>query len=73
MSKGTRTIRLNSVIPDVWIIEESLRREREKERRKKESGIPLELPISFPQVDDGTFQRNDQKNDKEEHVVIIDL
>jgi hypothetical protein len=68
----TEIMRLNTVVPDIWIIEEELRRERE--RRDRKSRIPLELPISFPQSDEHLPEGADQKkHDKEEHLVIIDL
>ena len=64
---------LNSVIPDVWIIEEKLRRERE---RRKKDHIPLEIeeaPISLPHNEDDAPEKNNKKHDTEEHVIIIDL
>lgn len=64
--------RLNTVVPDVWIIEEELRRERE--RRDRRNRVPLELPISFPQSEDISPDGSDhKKGEKDEHVVIIDL
>lgn len=62
----------NTVLPDIWIIEEQLRQEREKERYRRES-VPLELPIGLPEWEE--YPNHDLKKNKveEERVIIIDL
>ncbi len=65
--------RFNTVLPDIWIIEEQLRQIREKERYRRES-VPLELPIGLPVWEE--YPNRDRKNNKvveEERVIIIDL
>lgn len=64
----------NSVIPpDIWIIEEELRKEREKNRRKNE-GISLPLHLPFDSEDPEPENHHPKKDDsREERVVIIDL
>lgn len=61
----------NVVIPDIWIIEEELRRERERQRRREE--MPAELPISLPHIEEDPSQQDHQPHQREERVVIIDL
>ena len=61
----------NVVIPDIWIIEEELRKERERRRRKEE--LPLEHPDSLPYNDDERYKQDHSPKDQEERVAIIDL
>ena len=64
--------RFNTVLPDIWIIEEQLRQERERERYRRES-IPLELPISLPEREEYPNRRHKKNEVEEERVIIIDL
>ena len=62
----------NTVVPDVWIIEEELR--REKERKKKESGeTPYEMPVQTPQSWEYEPEKPKDPSKKEGTMVVIDL
>ncbi len=71
---GTMKLRLNTVIPPSWIIEEELRRDKEKERKKRaQEPIPLRLPQPY-YYDDAPYQSpKTDKEQQQERVVIIDL
>ncbi len=64
--------RLNTVLPDIWIIEEQLRQEQERERYRRES-VPLELPISLPEREDYPSHTRKKNEVEEERLVIIEL
>ena len=62
----------NTVVPDVWIIEEELR--REKERKKKEIGeSPYEMPVQTPQEWEYEPEKPKDNSKKEGTMVVIDL
>ena len=61
---------LNTVLPDIWIIEEQLRRERE--RHKRES-IPLEIPVSLPEQGEYLEHSPPKREIEKERIVIIEL
>jgi len=62
----------NTVVPDVWIIEEELRRERERQKQRKER-LPLEMPSKLPLTEEPQKKNQPKKDTEERGVVVIDL
>lgn len=63
--------RLNVAVPDAWIIEEELRRERERKKKDQErSPLPFELPTNedVPLEEPKSKHHPDHSN-----VIIVDL
>ena len=62
---------MNTIVPQAWIIQEKIRRDKERQRKEAEDNS---LPISLPEQDDEfvDFGQSGQEADKST-VVIIDL
>lgn len=72
MSDLNKQLFSNTVVPDVWIIEEELR--REKERKEKRSGeTPYEMPVQTPQSWEYEPEKPKDSGKKEGTMVVIDL
>lgn len=64
---------MNTVVPDAWIIEEKIRRDRERQRKENEDNS---LPISLPNMgEERPFDIDKSPRDKTttSSVIIIDL
>lgn len=64
------SMRCAYIVPEAWIIEEEIRRERKKREQER---VPDRLPINLPVRENNPRPRHDKDRTETKRVIIIDI